>query len=202
MAWAPSRLAFWITFTRKFWSHYVSQGGVKLRSPFRREPAGRSLQLPRWSGWGHALPMLLSVSDSIQQGIGAGPCLPNMEPLTWAKCIRAAHGLAETSSELHCNLRLFLPNPPSFCLSFPRCHDLQISQLFHVSSPLFISQARLAFLIWSWIYFLDYLTWCSRHYMCTILAFMLSSKHSEILSPAAPLQTQFLCEMYFSLLFA
>lgn len=39
----PSSLASWVTVTKKFWSHYVSQGGGPLRSLFQREPSGRSL---------------------------------------------------------------------------------------------------------------------------------------------------------------
>lgn len=140
----PSRSAFWVAFTKTFWSHYVSHEVSPLTSPFQREHSGRGPQLPQQPGWGHAFPMLPSANDSAQQGTGAGPLPPNMEPLKRTILTRAPYGQLKFSQS--CPI-VFLSNPPSFSLSFPRCQTcvmswgscslplLLLSSIFHKHFP-------------------------------------------------------------------
>lgn len=72
----PKRWANWVSFTKKFWSYHLSQGRALLRSPFQRE----------WkTGWGQALPMLLSANDLTQQR-------------HWSWAISAQHGIPQMSN--------------------------------------------------------------------------------------------------------
>lgn len=65
---------------------------LPVTSPFQREHSGRGPQLPQQPGWGYAFPMLPSANDSAQQGTGAGPLPPNMEPLKRTILTRAPYG--------------------------------------------------------------------------------------------------------------
>lgn len=67
------------------------------------------------------LPCCSQLMIQYNKGTGAGPLLPNMEHFKRAIFTPAPHDVAEVSSELHCSLKCFLPNPLSSSLSFPMC---------------------------------------------------------------------------------
>ena len=103
-----------------------------------------------------SLSFSLSVTEHCRHA-RAKPFLPNTAFLWWA-VLWLPISLAETFSELHRSLRLLLPKPPSFSLSFHRCQTCIVacgsptcsSSLSLLSFPGVSPSKSLVFLTPSW----------------------------------------------------
>lgn len=108
----PSSLASWVTVTKKFWKAlYESQGGGPLRSPVQEEPSGRVSAATAV----RLMPCFFSQLMIQHNGnTRAGPFSAQNGTSQICNIYSSFPWPGWASSELHCNLRLFIPNPPSF----------------------------------------------------------------------------------------
>lgn len=122
-------------------SLYSSHEGVPLRSPFKRDPVvSWHLQLlhlwdlPHLHG-SHALPGML-LANSWAQFTRVEASLPVTGLLHWVVFAPGLPiSLAETFSEQHYRMRLFLPNPPSAPLSSHKCQACITVQRLSLPTP-------------------------------------------------------------------
>lgn len=106
-------------------------------------------------------------------------------PVAWLK-------LPQSCTVILGSLYLALhPSPLISQMSWPRDFTAYTFLVPSVSHR-HLTNKCLTFLLWSWIYFLDYLTWCSHYHICAILSLLLFLKHSEMVSTVTPLQKWFL----------